>query len=244
MHLMDTTAAAAGGRRGRWWVLAALGLGAVALIGGIVEISTQKPDRSRVEIAGIDDTQRLFGGIEQRGDRLGPPGADVTIQVFNDLQCSNCRRQFLSTVPRLVEDMVRPGDIKLEYRHYSVSSLPEELGFFGAEAAADQGYGWQYTYLFFRNQDEAKRRGVDEDFLRSVAGAIPELDVPEWQDYLDSESGPDGRIRSTLAGYEELGSELGIRAKPAAIVSGSGGTQTLQDGPTLAQIDAAVEAVR
>jgi protein-disulfide isomerase len=85
---------------------------------------------------------------------------------------------------------------------------------------------------------------VDEDFLRSVAGAIPELDLPEWQDYLDAESGSDGRIRSTLAGYEELGSELGIRAKPAAIVSGPGGTQTLQDGPTLAQIDAAVEAVR
>jgi protein-disulfide isomerase len=241
---METISAAAGQRRGRWWVLALLAVAGIALVSALIELSTQQPDRSRVEIAGIDDAQRIFGGVRQDGDRLGSPDAPVAIQVFNDLQCSNCRRQFLSTIPALVEDLVRAGELKLEYRHYSVSSLPEELGFFGAEAAADQAYGWQYIYLFFRNQDEAKRLGVNEDFLRSVAGGIPELDVPRWQDYLDREGGADGRIREVLAGYEKLGSGLGIRARPAAIVSGPGGTQTLQDAPTLAEIRAAVDAVR
>jgi protein-disulfide isomerase len=225
-------------------VLAALVLAAGGLFAGIVELSTQKPDRSLVEIQGIDDAQRIFGGVRQAGDRLGDPDAPVTIQVFNDLQCSSCRDQFLSTIPPLVDQPVRSGDLQLKYRHYSVSSTPEELGFFGAEAAADQDYGWQYTYLFFRNQDEAERRGVDDDFLRSVAGAIPELDVPQWQDYLDSEGGPDGRIGDVLGRYETLGADLGIRARPADIVTGPGGTQTLQDAPTLDQITAAIAAVR
>ena len=63
-----------------------------------------------------------------------------------------------------------PATSKLLYRHYSISESPLELGFYGAEAAAAQGYGWQYTYLFFRNQDEAERFGVDQDFLDSIAG--------------------------------------------------------------------------
>ena len=62
--------------------------------------------------------------------------------------------------------------------------------------------------------------------------------------YLDRESGPDGAITQTLEGYDDLGAELGIRIRQAAIVSGPGGTRTLQDGPTLARIERAIEAVQ
>ena len=119
----------------------------------------------------------LFGGMPQEGDRLGSDDAPVTIQVFNDLQCGNCRDDFLATIPALAERYARPGDVKLLYRHYSNSDKPEQLGFYGAEAAADQGYGWQYIYLFFRNQDEAERFGVDQDFLDSIAGSVEELEL-------------------------------------------------------------------
>jgi protein-disulfide isomerase len=241
---MEAVAAQQGRRRGRWFVLALLTLSLSGLIAGIVELSTQKPDRSLVHITGIEDAQEIFGGVRQDGDRLGSPDAPVSIEWFDDLQCSNCRAQFLSTIPTLVESYVRPGDLQIEYRHYSFSPATEELGFFGAEAAADQDYSWPYVYLFFRNQDEAERVGIDEDFLTSVAGAIPELDVPEFRDYLDSEGGAGGRIRERLAGYEKLGSELGIRAQPAAIVSGPNGTRTLQDSPALSQITAAIDALR
>jgi protein-disulfide isomerase len=241
---MEAVAVQRGRRRGRWLVLGLLALSLIALIAGIVELSTQKPDRSQVHITGIENAQEIFGGVRQDGDRLGSPDAPVSIQWFDDLQCSSCRAQFLSTIPTLVESYVRPGDLQIEYRHYSFSPATEELGFFGAEAAADQDYSWPYIYLFFQNQDEAKRLGVDEDFLTSVAGAIPELDVPEWRDYLDAESGAAGPIRERLAGYEELASGLGIRAQPAAIVSGPNGTRTLQDSPTLAEITAAIDALR
>ncbi|HET7485639.1 MAG TPA: thioredoxin domain-containing protein, partial [Solirubrobacterales bacterium] len=178
------------------------------------------------------------------GDRLGSSDAPVSIQVFNDLQCSSCREDFLGTIPGLAEKYARPGDVKLLYRHYSVSESPQELGFYGAEAAAQQGYGWQYTYLFFRNQGEAKRFGIDQRFLDSVAGGIEELNEPEWLEYLEDEGGSDGAISRKLDSYEELGTGLGIRTRQAAIVSGPGGTRTLQDGPSLSQIEAAIEAVQ
>jgi protein-disulfide isomerase len=241
---METLAAQRGRRRGRWWVLGILAIGAVALIAGLADLATQKPDRNQISVAGIGDAQQIFGGVRQDGDRIGSPDAPVTIQWFDDLQCGNCRDQFLATVPTLINDYVRPGDVRIDYRHYSFSSATEELGFFGAEAAADQDYTWPYVYLFFRNQDEAKRVGVGEDFLTSLAGGIPELDVPQWRDYLDSESGSDGEIAARLARYESLGSQLRIRAQPAAVVNGPNGTRTLQDSPTLSQITAAIDAVR
>lgn len=231
-------------QRGRIWVVLGLGLALLALGYAIVNISTQKVGRSVVHLAGISEAQEIFGGVPQEGDRLGSSDAPVSIQVFNDLQCSSCRDDFLSTIPALVDSYARPGDVKLLYRHYSNSESPQELGFYGAEAAAQQGYGWQYAYLFFRNQDEAARFGIDQDYLDSVAGGIEELNEPEWLEYLEDNGGSDGAISRQLQQNEELGRSLGIRTGQAAIVNGPGGTRTLQDGPTLAEIEAAIEAVR
>jgi len=231
-------------RRGRVWIVLVLALGLLAFGYAIVEIATQKRGPAVVHLEGIGEAQEIFGGVPQEGDRLGSSDAPVTIQVFNDLQCSSCRDDFLGTIPSLVENYARPGAVKLLYRHYSNSESPEELGFYGAEAAADQGYGWQYTYLFFRNQEEAKRFGIDQGYLDSVAGGIEELNEPEWLDYLEDDGGPGGAIQRRLRGDEELGRDLGIRTGQAAIVNGPNGTRTLQDGPSLAEIEAAIEAVR
>ena len=225
-------------------MILALGLALAALGYFIVDLSTREAGRDVVRLDGIDTAQRLFGGIPQEGDRLGSGDAPIAIQVFNDLQCGNCRADFLDTIPGLVEGYARPGAAKLLMRHYSVAENPVELGFFGAEAAAQQGYGWQYTYLFFRNQAEAERFGIGDEFMSSLAGSIGELNVPEWEEYLDSQGGSGGEIATALEGYEELGTKLGIRAGQALIVSGPGGTRTLQDGPSLNQAERAIEAVR
>jgi protein-disulfide isomerase len=224
-------------------VLAALSLGLIALLYALTDLATQKPDRGQVHVQGIGDAIEIFGGVRQDGDRIGSPDAPVKIEVFDDLQCGNCREQFVSTIPTLITDYVRPGDVRLDYRHYSYSPRVEELGFYGAEAAADQGYAWPYIYLFFRNQDEAERVGIDEDFLTAIAGSIPELDVPAWRDYLDENGQQGGSISDRLAAYDKLGMDLRIRARPAAIVNGPRGTRTLQDSPSLAQIESAIDAV-
>ncbi len=232
-------------RRGRFWVLALLVVGLGFLAYSIINISTQKADKNIIHIEGISEAQEIFGGVPQEGDRLGSSDAPVTIQVFNDLQCSSCREDFLSTIPGLTEDYARPGDVKLLYRHYSNAENPTELGFYGAEAAAEQGYGWQYTYLFFRNQKEAERVPPNhfQEFLDSVAGGVEELNAPEWEAALEEDGQSDGPIAARLKGYDELGSKLGIRTGQAAIVTGPRGTETLQDGPSLAEIEAAIAAV-
>lgn len=230
-------------RRGRPLVIALLALALLALGYLVVQLSTQEAGDPVVHLDGITDAQRLFGGMPQEGDRLGSDNAPVTIQVFNDLQCGECREDYLATIPELAEKYARPGDVKLLYRHYSNGVTPEQLGFYGAEAAAEQNYGWQYTYLFFRNQDEAERFGIDQDYLASVAGGVEELDLREWERDLEEKGLDGGTIDERLQGQEELARDLKIRTGQAMIVSGPGGTVTLQEGPSLAEVEAAIEKV-
>jgi protein-disulfide isomerase len=232
-------------RRGRLWVIAILSIAVAGLGYLIVQISTQKADKDIIRIAGISEAQEIFGGIPQEGDRLGSSDAPVTIQVFNDLQCSSCREAFLTTIPTLAEDYARAGDVKLLYRHYSNSENPIELGFYGAEAAAEQGYGWQYTYLFFRNQEEIKGAGTKrfEAFADSVAGSVEELNAPEWEAALAESTEADNPIQQRLEGYDQLGQELGIRIGQGLVLSGPGGTKTLQDSAKLGEIETAIEEV-
>jgi len=230
-------------RRGRAWVVLLLALALAALGYAIFEMSTQEAGDPVVHLDGISDAQRIFGGIPQEGDRLGSDDAPVTIQVFNDLQCGDCRDDFLSTIPQLTERYARPGDVKLLYRHYSNSINTEQLGFYGAEAAAEQNYGWQYTYLFFRNQNEAERFGVDQDYLASVAGGIDELDIEEWEKDLEENGLAGGPIERRLESQEKLARDLKIRTGQGMVVSGPGGTVTLQEGPSLAEVEAAIAEV-
>lgn len=230
-------------RRGRLLIAALLALALAALGYTIVEMSTQEAGDPVVRLDGITDAQRLFGGMPQEGDRLGSKDAPVTIQVFNDLQCSDCRDDYLSTIPALAEHYARPGEVKLLWRHYSNSINPKQLGFYGAEAAAEQNYGWQYTYLFFRNQDEAERFRVDQDYLASVAGGVEELDLREWEQDLEEKGLAGGAIEERLESQEELARGLEIRTGQGMIVSGPNGTVTLQEGPSLAEVEAAIAEV-
>src|SRR3954453_1541209 len=100
-------------QRGRIWVIVLLAIGLIALGYAIVNLATQKEDKGIVHVAGITEAQEMFGGVPQEGDRLGSSDAPVTIQVFNDLQCSSCRDDFLNVVPGLMEKYIRSGDVKL-----------------------------------------------------------------------------------------------------------------------------------
>lgn len=233
-------------RRGRIWVAVLIAAGLFALGYTIVKLSTQKADKGVVHVQGIAEAQELFGGVPQEGDRLGSNDAPVTIQVFNDIQCSSCRDDFLTTIPPLMEKYVRPGDVKLLWRHYSNSESPQELGFYGAEAAAEQGYGWQYIYLFFRTQEEAERFRTPtlfEGFEKSIAGGVEELEIEDWERELEEAKASGGAIQKRLEGYEELGRNLGIRVGQGMVVSGPNGTKTLQEGPSLAEVERAIAEV-
>jgi hypothetical protein len=240
-------------RRGRGWVLLIGFLALLALGYGIVNIATQKPNKNTVHIEGIGEAQQLFGGVPQEGARLGSEDAPVTVQIFGDEQSSLCQEGFLNTIPELTEKYARPGTVKFLYRHYSNSENEIEYGFYGTEAAAEQGYGWQYAFLFYANQEEAdrfgvteaenKRSGLRENFLDSLAGGVEELEDQEWEEAFEQGQEPGSPMTASLEAQQELGSKLGIRYGLAMVIEGPRGNETLQENPTLKEVEAAITKV-
>ena len=68
--------------------------------------------------------------------------------------------------------------------------------------------------------------------------------MPEWEEDLEDERRlRRRRSRSGSKATRNSARDLGIRTGQAAIVSGPDGTRTLQDGPSLAQIEGAIAEV-
>jgi protein-disulfide isomerase len=213
----------------------------VGLLGfAIVSISVGTGSSGQVPITGAEEVQSLIGGIQQDGARIGPPDAPVTVQVFNDLQCDPCSDWERDVVVPLIRGPVRAGAIQMIYHHFPISA---ESGFFlgsyGAVAAAKQDDEWQFIELFFINQEEAKKRGADQEFLNNVARAILNFNVEQWQNDVKD---PD--VEQTLKDDETLAADRHLPGKPAVVVGGPNGTRQLIESPTLAEVEAAIAQVR
>jgi protein-disulfide isomerase len=216
-----------------------------ALIALIASLSLDKSSDKPVEITGAGEVQELMGGIHQDGATLGSPDAPVTIDFFNDLQCSFCADYQHDVVPPLVNDLVRPGKATLVYRHFPLGDKATEQADFGALAAAKQDYQWQFAQLFFINQGEVPPvKGVDEDFLSRIAAAVLEMDQGQWvSDYRKIAAGDDNASNDVLDNDTKLEIDLRLPAEPAVVVTGPGGVRKLEQQPSLDEIETAVSEV-
>jgi protein-disulfide isomerase len=215
-----------------------LGLAGVALITAVVSIAVGEGGPQPEDVGGVNDVQRIFGGIAQEDDYLGVEDAEITVAVFNDVQCAPCADFQIEVIDPLVEEYARPGEAGFEFRHFSLAPNETTLAAIASEAAGRQARQWQYLDTFLRNQDLALGRDVDEEVLREIAEAVPELDVDRWeQDFEDPATEELVREDAVLA------AELELPAEPAVVVSGSGGQRELTDTPSREQIEAAIAAV-
>lgn len=232
------------GRPGRVRVIILLLVAAGALLIGIIGLSTREPEGEYVRVTGVSDAQRIFGGVRQLGDRLGEEGAPVQVQYFTDVQSAGFRDQFLEVIPTLVTTRVRSGEVRLLLRNRSLTRNATELSFYGVEAAAEQDYGWNFAYLMVRNQELAKVQGLDREFLVELAESIEGLELVEWEAAFDAGLDPESEMTRSLEEQDSLAINLEIRAAPAMLVAGPGGTEILQDSPDLATVQRAIDSVR
>ncbi len=226
-------------RAGSPWVpRIALGAGALALLYAIVSLAIGEGGPQAQHVGGINDVQRLFGGIEQDGAYVGPDDAEVTVTVFNDLQCTTCADYQVETIDPLVEAYARTGRARLALRHFSVAGRSSTEAALAATAAGEQGRQWQYADLFVRNQDLVGEGGVTDELLHELAEAVPEMDVDQWERDLDEPA-----VLDRVEADGELAAELRLPAEPAVIVAGPTNEKTLVDSPSLEEIESAIEAV-
>jgi hypothetical protein len=221
---------------------------ALVLLGisiAIVSISVGTGGPQAVNIGGRPEVQGLIAGIRQDGPRLGDPDAPVTIEVFADLRSPASTDFELEVVDPLIEGPVRDGQLRLYLRHFSFAQSPVSQAAIAADAAARQGYEWQFAELVLRNL-EGRQGAIDETFLKEVAEVTPGLDIDEWEsDFADELGAQQDDPATASTPYEDgkLAFELKLPANPAVRLCGPGGVENLVETPTADEVSAAVSRV-
>jgi protein-disulfide isomerase len=199
------------------------------------------------DVADVSQVQKQLKGIPQNGLVLGDPKAKVGVIEFGDLQCPVCREFSLQVAPAIISQIVRKGDATYEFKPFDIIGPQSPIASRAAYAAGEQGSGWNFIELFYRNQGEENSGYVTDSFLTSIASGAGVKDIDKWNtdrksSKWDSLLGP-GTTLGAGKNTDEAKS-LGFTGTPSILVQGPGGKKTFPSIPSISQIQAAVESVQ
>jgi protein-disulfide isomerase len=166
----------------------------------------------------IDDAatvNRSLAGIPQTGMVLGDPKAPVELIEFGDLQCPVCAGYAKEILPPIVDNQVKEGQVMLDFRNLVIigeESIPAGAA---ALAAGDQGRGWNYLEIFYRNQGAERSGYVTDEFMEAVAKAAGIKDLAKWN---QDRKKLTGAVEETTAEARQLGYE----GTPSFAIKGPG----------------------
>ncbi|HEU5206798.1 MAG TPA: thioredoxin domain-containing protein [Gaiellaceae bacterium] len=154
-----------------------------------------------------------LGGIPQDGAVLGNSGAKVALIEYADLQCPACRLYTEEFFPTLVDEYVRTGKVKAEFRGFPFIGDDSVKAHRFLLAAARQNKLWNLQEALYRNQGGENSGWVTDDLIRRVAGEIPGLDADQL--FADA-SLP--AIEQEAAGAGAAASSAGITGTPTFLI--------------------------
>jgi protein-disulfide isomerase len=173
---------------------------------------------STTAIAGSADVEAMLEGIPQDGVVLGEPDAPVTLVEYADLQCPFCAQWARETLPELVADYVREGQLRIEFRGLTFIGPESEDALRAALGAGEQGKFWNVADLVYVNQGAENSGWVTEDFLRSVGEAVPGRDVEQMLADGDSED-----ATAAIDEAADAAAAAGVEGTPAFEIGETGG---------------------
>ncbi len=187
---------------------------AVALIAGSL-LLRGGDDAEPAQVAG--DTA-LVDGIPQHGTVLGDPAAKVTLYQYEDIQCPYCLRYTVDLLPLVVDEYVRTGAVKVDFRGLDLIGEDSTQALRAVLAAAKQGKAWQLTELLYANQGEEGSGWVTDVLIDDLAASIDGLDVEQLK--RDAES---DEITAEIAKVQAEATERGVEGTPWFFIRRAGG---------------------
>jgi protein-disulfide isomerase len=187
---------------------------AVVLVLIVVNASSGE-DGGDTSLEGAAEISRSLRGIPQREMVLGDRKAPVELVEFGDLQCPVCAAYAEEILPPIIENQVRRGEVKIEFRNFTIIGPQSTDAGAAAIAAGIQGRGWNFVELFYRNQGRENAGYADDAFLEALAEAAGVEDIGKWNaDRADST----GKVGATTAEAQQLG----LSGTPTFAVRGPG----------------------
>jgi protein-disulfide isomerase len=206
------------------WTVIALGL-AAALAAGLILASVlgsaedEPPSVTPAgTVEGAGEIEQLLDGVPQNGVAVGDPDAPVTLVEFADLQCPFCAQWAGETFPVLVEDYVREGQLRIEFRPMAFIGEDSERGARAALAAGEQDRLWHVLELLYRAQGRENSGWLSDSLLDAVGASVDGLDG----EALVAAAGGDEELDAQIAESSAEASENGINSTPSFMLGRTG----------------------
>lgn len=189
---------------------------AVAIVVAAVLIFANRDDSS-------DDvgTAVAWSDLQSDGRVLGDPDAPVDFVVYSDYQCPFCQQFDEQDLPKVIENFVTDGDVKIEWRPMPIISQapldsPDNESVQAAEAAmcaADQDQFWPYSEALYAAQG-AENGGVYSDEMLKQTAADVDLDTDAFNACLDS-----GEKEEAVLSLRQAGVDSGVQGTPTFLIN-------------------------
>lgn len=183
----------------------------VAIIVVLVLIFGNRPDGA----TGVDlelDPNLPRGITDDDLHYLGNPDAPVTMLIYEDMGCPNCKNFEETVVPSVIQDYVANGDVKIVV--YTVAFI-NQLSLPGAEGlscAAEQEKFWEFRELLFKNQGI---QAFTRNFLVDLADQL-NLDRQKFSSCYDLAKYAQKILRSSQQAVD-----FGISSTPTVDINGA-----------------------
>jgi protein-disulfide isomerase len=171
-----------------------------------------------VTLPGAEETNALLDGIPQSGAVVGSPDAPATLVEYADLQCPFCAQWATNAFPDLLDEYVRPGKLRIEFRGLHFIGPDSEQALRAALAAGDQDRLWNVVELLYQNQGQENTGWVTDELLSAVATSAG-LDEQAWRDAFDSPG-----VDEAIDAASSAATAAGIRSTPSFQLGPTGGT--------------------
>ena len=186
---------------------------AVAAVLVLIVVNSSNGSGGDTDLEEVAEVKQLLKGIPQEGMVLGDPEAPVELVEFGDLQCPVCKGYSEEILPAIIESKVKKGKVELDFRNFTIigeQSLPAGAA---ALAAGEQGRGWNYVELFYRNQGAENSGYADDEFLEAVAKGAGVKNLARWNQ--DRK-----KLLSEVEATTEEARRLGFEGTPSFAVKG------------------------
>src|SRR5579862_25077 len=156
---------------------------------------------------------------------LGSPSAPITIEVFADFQCPQCRNFFLTTTQQLIDNYVSTGKVYLVHHDFPLNmhSNSRQAAHW-ANAAALAGKFETAEFTLYDKQDTWGPTGQIDQVL---AAAFSPADMKKIRDLNTSQS---AQIDASIMKDMALGNMRNVQGTPTIFVSHRGESTVLPQG--------------
>jgi len=211
---------------------------AIVVVVALIVLNSSNSDSGgdAESIEGAAEVSSSLRGIPQDEMTLGDPKAKVELVEFGDLQCPVCKGFAEEILPPIIENQVKNGEVKIDFRNFTIIGPQSVDAAAAALAAGAQGRGWNYVELFYKNQGAENSGYADDAFLEAVAKAAGVKDLAKWNE--------DRKLlRPQVEETTTEAQQLGFNGTPSFAINGPGtqGLETLGTPDSTGAFEEAIE---